>query len=88
MTMTNTTWYHGGDFIDGKAKGTYLYVTEFQKLAEAHAHEKKPNGALYRLRPEYCHLVKDHPGRRRIKVILQTHLQELGGALSVFEKIK
>ena len=88
--MDGKTWYHGGDFRNGKPKGTYVYVTDNRRLAEAHA---KPNGTLYCLRSEYNHLVVDHhedkdqPDGQKRKVIRQADLQKLGGALAAFDAL-
>jgi hypothetical protein len=59
--MANANWYHGGDFINGKAKGAYLDVTDNPQYAKAHADDHPPNGTVYRLRLEFHHLVADHP---------------------------
>jgi hypothetical protein len=86
--MAHTDWYHGGDFLEGKPKGTYLDVTDSRQHAEVHAGEHLPNGKVYRLRPEYHDLVKPHhDGGGRI-VILQTDIKRHGGVLSIFEEVK
>jgi hypothetical protein len=84
--MANTTWYHGGDLKNGKRTGTYVYVTDRRQYAEAHAREHA-NGAVYRVRAEYNHLVEDHSGGGGRKVIRQKAIADLGGALSVFEEL-
>ena len=84
--METTTWYHGGDLENGAPKGEHLYVTDNHghALLEARKHS---NGAVYRLRAAFNHLVVDyHDGTRR-KVVSQTSLSEHGGAIAVFEKL-
>ena len=88
--MTNTTWYHGGDFKNGKPKGTYIFLTDNPKLASAHVQkskQKQPDRRVYRLRPEFAHLVMDHPDGTSGKVIRQDVVRQHGGALSVFQEI-
>lgn len=84
--MANTAWYHGGNFKEGMPKGTYVYVTGAEPEAIAYA-RNRPNGRLYRLRPEHNHLVKDHHAGGGRKVILQADLIQIGGALCAFEEL-
>jgi hypothetical protein len=86
MSAESTSWYHGGDLKDGQPKGTYLYVHESQKFVGAFAREQT-NGRVYRLRPEYHHLVTEHHDGSRRKVIRQVELRQCGGALAVFEEV-
>lgn len=93
MTTNETIghWYHGGQFEDGKPRYTYVYVTKHRKLAKSSASDPDHpihygNGKVYRLRPEFHNLVRDHFDGSGRKVILQTDLRKHGGALSVFKE--
>ena len=85
--MKDIAWYHGGDFKNGKPHGTYVYITDNKKEAKVFANDRRHvMGAIYRLRSEYCYLVGNHDDGSGRKVVCQLDLQQLGGALMVFEE--
>jgi hypothetical protein len=85
-------WYHGGDLENGERGCDFLFVTDNRSCAEWHA--KKPGGKVYRLRPEYDHLVGEYTRDKGMPgfypkgmVITQQAIEERGGPLAMFEAV-